>query len=288
MYFALYRRSRGWFIRRRPAKVKPTVARSRTNSQYNHGYPYGLSRTSSNGCQWRYKYGRYGLRCIKTASTTTTKAPVQIRAATTTSGPGIYINPRSDKESIFKHFVIPVVGLRYCPNVKWLFLDVLTCGPKNNALYPLSDANYTEVFSKVVVKVQIVERPMGYCGLVRSWMYNRWTISCLNTFNMKTSMSQKKDRVMHSGIVIETADREKYLIHKGKFFKGKNKNDKTVIQKVEEAMFNNAYTKVGRNFTPRQLRKVREYYDESGTGYNFITDNCHDGTIRMINLAKNP
>lgn len=287
----MYRRRRGWFIRRRPAQVKSTVAKSTAKPQYiygynNYGYPYGSSRASPSGCQWRYGYDYYG--CTKKASTTTTKAPVK---TTTTSGPGVYINPRRYKQkSVFNIFVIPLkaLGIKACPFAEFLFTDVMSCRSKNNALFQFDKVNnYTEVWDKLVVKVQIVERPMGHCGLTISRMYNKFTIACLQGYGMKTSMSQKTDRVMHSGIVVETADHKKYLIHKGKkLLKGQSK--KTVVQVADDAMFNHGYTKVGRNFEPRKLRSIREYYDESGSGYNFITDNCHDGTVRMIDLAKKP
>lgn len=76
----------------------------------------------------------------------------------------------------------------------------------------------SQIFAKKVVEMQVVEIPMGYCGPSKSQAYGEGAIKCLHCKGVKTSMSGKKDRVMHSGVVVKTEDGSKYLIHKGKKF----------------------------------------------------------------------
>ncbi|CAB3977376.1 Hypothetical predicted protein [Paramuricea clavata] len=245
-------------------------------------------------CTWRY-----GIGCIQPAPKTT-KAPVTQPSKTSghiTTGPGVKITGRPHKKptlisSLFTNtaLIFQLLGNLCLPGSGWLLDDIIYCGKKNKVRLP--KPNLRKVFPKIVVKIQIVERPLGHCGYVKykkgkvirvSRKYGRHTIRCLKRHTMVTSISGKKDRVMHSGVVVETKDNKKYLIHKGKWSKTEVK--KTKIEVAKDSMFNK-YTKIGRNFKPKKPRSVRDYYDESGNGYNFINDNCHDGTLRMVNLAK--
>ena len=146
--------------------------------------------------------------------------------------------------------------------------------------------NRTSVFAKRVIEVQIVERPMGKCGGIASEKYDEGTIKCMQCEGYKTSMSGKKDRVMHSGVIVKTEDGSKYLIHKGKKFG--SKGHRTIIEKPNYAMYYKGYRNVNDPIKPKKLRKVEDYFKASGNGYNIKNDNCHDGTTRMINLAKKP
>ena len=237
---------------------------------------------------------------MPTISKTTTKVPIKTTQPPTKSrhsqsGPGIYIphwrhkNPKNAFDSFVNsyHSIKSTIQLvsKHCPGADPLFDDILNCGRRNTIYLP--KANMILVLGKIVVKLQIVERPMGHCGLKYSKMYGRGTISCLQNYHtIKTSISGKKDRVMHSGMVVYTLDGKKYLIHKGKNLEGRQSASKTVIQVAKEAMFKKGYTKVGRSFKPKTIRNVRDFYKESGSGYDFVTDNCHDGTLRMYDLAR--
>ena len=134
--------------------------------------------------------------------------------------------------------------------------------------------------------MQVVEIPMGYCGSPTSLMYGEEAIKCLHCMGVKTSMSGKKDRVMHSGVIVKTEDGSKYLIHKGKKF-GSN-GHRTIIEKPNDTMYDKGYRNVNDPIKPKKLRSVKDYFKVSGNGYHFETDNCHDGTTRMRNLAKKP
>lgn len=241
----------------------------------------------------------WGKRSQPKAPTKTTQPPTSSRHSQSASGLDITMRPHPKPKNLFDSFIDKYQSskfiiqlafkLKTCPGVESLLDDILQCGRSNQKTY-LRKANMITVLKKKVVKLQIIERPMGHCGLKYSKSYGRFTISCLQSqFLIKTSISGKKDRVMHSGMVVETEDHKKYLIHKGKQLEGQQAgNQKTVIEVARDAMFKREYTKVGRSVKPRKLRSVREYYDESGSDYNFVVDNCHDGTLRMLELANKP
>ena len=174
---------------------------------------------------------------------------------------------------------------KWCPGKVLIVLDVIICGKKWKV--KLSQPKMlTKVFAKKVVEMQIVEIPMGHCGWPTSKWYGERTIKCLNCKGVKTSMSGKKDRVMHSGVIVKTEDGSKYLIHKRKDVVLGVKG--TVIEEPNDAMYDKGYRNVGDPIEPKKLRSIREYFKASGNGYNFMTDNCHDGAERMIKLANKP
>ena len=173
----------------------------------------------------------------------------------------------------------------FCKGIVQLLQDISDCKGHWNVTLP-KPKNPTSVFAKRVIEVQIVERPMGKCGGKASEDYDEGTIKCLQCKGYKTSMSGKKDRVMHSGVIVKTEDGSKYLIHKGKKFGSLGK--RTVIEKPNYAMYYKGYRNVNDPIKPKKLRRVEDYFKASGNGYHFKYDNCHDGTTRMINLAKKP
>lgn len=133
---------------------------------------------------------------------------------------------------------------------------------------------------KKVIAVQRVERPLGKCLLSHfGLLYGKITISCLNEFGVKTSISGKKDRVTHSG------DHKKYLIHKGINYGSEGK--RTIVQYVLRGD-DKVYHYIGSSIKPKKLREVQEYVKVSGGNYDFLKDNCHNGTTKMVKLAKTP
>ena len=165
-----------------------------------------------------------------------------------------------------------------------LLEDISNCGEHWKVTLPKPKSR-ARVFVKKVIEMQVVELPMGQCGIISSKGYDETTIKCLNCKGIKTSMSGKKDRVMHSGVIVKTEDGSKYLIHKSKDSKGVKG---TVIEEPNDAMYDKGYRNVGDPIEPKKLRSIRKYFKASGNGYNFMTDNCHDGTERMIKLANKP
>ena len=148
-------------------------------------------------------------------------------------------------------------------------------------------ANLTRVLLKKVVKIQVVERPMGKCGSVFENGYGVETIEFLNALRILTSMSGKKDRTMHSGVVVTTEDGSKYLIHKlgGKSFKtllGRA----TIIEMANDSMYERGYATVGPPIQATKLWEIKYYKKASGGHYIFWLNNCHHATKRMKKLAK--
>ena len=139
---------------------------------------------------------------------------------------------------------------------------------------------------KKVIAVQRVERPLGKCLLSPfGLLYGKITISCLNEFDVKTSISGKKDRVTHSGVIVETEDHKKYLIHKGINYGSEGK--RTIVQYLSTGD-DKVYHYIGSSIKPKKLREVQEYVKVSGGNYDFLKDNCHNGTTKMVKLAKTP
>ena len=188
----------------------------------------------------------------------------------------------------------------------WLLYDIIECG--DTWRIPLPPAKRSDVFTKKVVQLQIVERPMGHCGrkvtvlktpplnlghnvnkytsvYELSKLYDKGTIKCLHCLGVRTSMSGKTDRVMHSGIVVKTEDGNKYLIHKGRKFG--TSYQRTIIEVANDGMYDRGYEKVGDPIAPKNTaRTVEEYFRKSGGSYDFMHNNCHDATLRMKDLAN--
>ena len=188
--------------------------------------------------------------------------------------------------AFFNHFCL-LYGSGY------LVRDMWECKDRwNIKLDP--PANLDDVFTKKVVQLQIVERPIGHCGhksIMRKYntseMYGEKTIKCLRCEGIKTSISGKTDRLMHSGMVVKTEDGNKYLIHKGQKFG--TRDNRTIIEVANDSMYDKGYEKVGDPITPKNTaRTVEEYFRKSGSSYDFKNNNCHDGTLRMKDLANKP
>ena len=183
-----------------------------------------------------------------------------------------------------------------CTGIITLLRDISDCSEMWRISFDKPE-NLSEVFTKKVIEMQIVERPMGHCKyttppptkaltLPQFKNYNKKTIKCLNCNGVRTSMSKKTDRLMHSGVILTTEDGSKYLIHKGKDFGTKGQH--TEIVKPNDTMYDKVYRNVGGPIKPKNHKIIEEYFKASGNGYDFMKDNCHDGTERMIKLANKP
>ena len=104
----------------------------------------------------------------------------------------------------------------------------------------------------------------------------------MNAVFIPTSMSGKKDRTMHSGVVVTTEDASKYLIHK----LGDTQGSATIIEMANDAMYERGYAKVGPPIQATKLWEIKYYKKVSGYKYNFGWNNCHHATKRMKKLAK--
>ena len=244
------------------------------------------------GCIPRYRPSR------KTKAPTTKAAP---KARTTKAPVKAKPNPTKSRCGAIGKYIC-TLG---CHGIGWLLDDILGCKDRWKVTLP-EPTNRNEVLAKKVVEMQIVEIPMGQCGYTItvqpyqsynfspivynvSTRYGEKTIKCLHRLGVKTSISGKTDRVMHSGMLVKTKDGAKYLIHKVKEGKKGSKVRKgTIIEVPNNAMYNKKYEKVGGPIFPRKLRSVEEYFRESGQDYNFMDDNCHDATLRMKDLANKP
>ena len=160
--------------------------------------------------------------------------------------------------------------------------DIKACREKWRIKLPRPE-NLTNVLLKKVEKIQVVERPMGKCGLEFENGYDEETIAFMNKSPLRipTSMSGKKDRTMHSGVVVTTEDGSKYLIHK----LGPQGNA-TIIEMANDAMYERGYAKIDPPIQAAKLWEIKFYKDKSGDNYSFMRDNCHHATERMVKLAK--
>ena len=276
----LYRQGRGWFFKRPKTRVKPTV--KKTKQPYNSGYPYGLQSASS-GCQWRYGLGYLG--CKNTASKTTTTAPRKV--LTPAPVETAEVSKTKALDPIASACTTQLKNELRVPSdiIKNILKKPHSCKKLLIALrYGFSESTPSileEVKRKYVKKLVVVERPFGI-----HIELHKDDITSLNEKGIKTSISGNSTTITHSGVLVTTEDDKTYLIHKIK--KGENA-DNTVKTRVEYRpnLFDDPSWKAVKTIKPKKQLTINDYYKITQPyEYNFFTNNCHDATERMIQLAS--
>ncbi|KAK2157608.1 hypothetical protein LSH36_188g07071 [Paralvinella palmiformis] len=113
-------------------------------------------------------------------------------------------------------------------------------------------SDLTVLYNKRVIWVDNYKRPLGSF----TWMWGRF---------------------YHAGVVVTTADGDKWLIHKGDSF---GKSSQTVV--VCAKCMSSRWVRVGGHSV--SYAKVGDYVGAGGIDYNFFADNCQDARDRMLEL----
>ena len=246
----------------------------KTKQQYNYGYPYGLQSASS-GCQWRYGLGYLG--CKNTASKTTTTAPRKVLTpAPVKAAEALGQIASACFTQLKNEFRVP------SDIIKNILKKPHSCKKLLIALrYGFSESTpsiFEEVKRKYVKKLVVVERPFGiHIKLQKD------VITSLNEKGYKTSISGNPTTITHSGVLVTTEDDKTYLIHKIK------KRENTVKTRVEYRpnLFDDFRWKAVKTIKPKKQLTINDYYKITQPyEYSFFTNNCHDATERMIQLAS--
>ncbi|XP_078384560.1 uncharacterized protein LOC144666977 isoform X2 [Oculina patagonica] len=86
--------------------------------------------------------------------------------------------------------------------------------------------------------------------------------------------------IEHSGVVVTTNSGDRWLVHKGK---GYGDSGQTVVTNAKH--MSGAWTSGGSQ-SVQPGTKVADYVKASGQNYNLLSDNCHDGSKRMMDVGK--
>ncbi|XP_028390697.1 uncharacterized protein LOC114515608 isoform X2 [Dendronephthya gigantea] len=135
----------------------------------------------------------------------------------------------------------------------------------------------TKLFNKKVVSVQPVEQPLG---ALNNGKIGKGFVKLANKMGIKTSISGQKSRATHSGVVVTTSDKKKYLVHKGKKF---GKSSQTVV--VDAKHMSKSWENVGKSVSGNG-NNVGSFVKAGGADYNLWGKNCHDATKDMTKLGK--
>ncbi|TDH11230.1 hypothetical protein EPR50_G00058680 [Perca flavescens] len=93
----------------------------------------------------------------------------------------------------------------------------------------------------------------------------------------KGSSSSAVGPFSHSGVRVTLGDRSKWLIHKGMNY---GTSSQTVVTRADYMSSNWKVVKTG-NFQGRKT--VGDFVATGGSNYDFLFDNCHWASIRMMN-----
>uniref|UniRef100_A0A8C9XCM5 Uncharacterized protein n=1 Tax=Sander lucioperca TaxID=283035 RepID=A0A8C9XCM5_SANLU len=116
----------------------------------------------------------------------------------------------------------------------------------------LSGSELTRLYNSPVYKAERLKRPLG-------------------------SSSFMIGPLSHSGVRVTLGDGTKWLIHKGDNY---GISSQTVVTRAESLGSNWKVVKTG-NFQGRKT--VGDFVATGGTNYDFLFDNCHWASIRMMN-----
>uniref|UniRef100_A0A671Y908 Uncharacterized protein n=1 Tax=Sparus aurata TaxID=8175 RepID=A0A671Y908_SPAAU len=122
--------------------------------------------------------------------------------------------------------------------------------PNHN--YDLSGSNLTRLYNSPVYNAERMKRPLGGSGPVVG-------------------------PISHSGVRVTLANGSQWLIHKGK---GYGISSDTVVVDAQHMSRHWTVVKEG-DFMGRKT--VADFVATGGSDYNFLFDNCHRASIRMMN-----
>ncbi|KAI0213582.1 hypothetical protein LSAT2_001389 [Lamellibrachia satsuma] len=159
--------------------------------------------------------------------------------------------------SSWQLLTIVAAVLLLSPTNAWLFRSSSSSGggggsPRTHSFDIGRRSELTRLYNQPVRRVTHVERPL-------------------------TGLSTMVGPIRHSGVVVETQDGRRHLIHKGKDY---GRSSQTVVTDARH---------MSRNWRPVQSRPVSgssvgDFVRAGGRDYSTIGDNCHNGRCRMMAL----